>query len=431
MDESAKVVDGTREQRIAVLGSLVVAGLLALCLLTLLAGPAMSDDEDLTEGEDYELDEAVVKLKAVDPATGQPVDAEQVAEDYDVKVEEQLPGVPRVFLFELDFDSDELVEAQALAADPRVEYAEVNYAAEPPLGNARFRAREESMKPRNSTNIYAVKSLGISCARASGATGTGSTVAVLDTGADLKHPKLEGNFAGVPMYDFVEGDDNPSAARGPISGHGTHVAGIVALVAPEAKIMPLRVLNGRGHGNAVAIAKAIAFAQEKGADVINLSLSTPDESRVVDDYLDAARASGIVIAAAAGNDNSAAMQYPAANNTGDDGLLAVTAVDKDHKKSSFASYGAWVDVAAPGNAIRSAYPVGEYANLSGTSMSTPFVAGEAALLDAQDPARTPTEIEALIKGGVEPLDVLNPTYAGLLGVGEADAGASVAPATCS
>lgn len=427
------VADGARERRVAVLGSLVVAGLLALCLLALMAGPAVSSDEDLTEGEDYEFDEAVVKLKAADPATGEPVDAEQVAEDHGVQVEEQLPGVPRVFLFELDFDSDEFVEAQAIASDPRVEYAEVNYAAEPPGGNARFRAREESMKARNSTNRYAVASFGLSCARKSGATGAGSTVAVLDTGAHLKHPTLRSNFAGVPMHDFVEGegDANPSATRGPMAGHGTHVAGIVDLVAPEARIMPLRVLNGKGRGNAVAIAKAIAFARENGADVINLSLSTPDESRVVDDYLDAARASGIVVAAAAGNDDTTTMQYPAANSVGTDGLLAVTSVNKDHRKSGFASYGPWVDVSAPGNAIRSAYPVGGYANLSGTSMSTPFVAGEAALLDAQDPARTPMEIEALVKSGADPLDTRNPTYAGMLGAGEADAGASVAPATCS
>jgi subtilisin family serine protease len=425
-----------REKRLTVLGPLVMSVILAMCLLTVLASPAKSSDEDdLIEGEDYELDEAVVKLKAADPVTGRPIDAEQVARDHHVKVDERLPGVPRVFLFDLDFDSDELMEAQALAADPRVEYAEVNYAAEPPGGKARFRAREESVKAKNSANSQALASFGLSCARKSDATGAGATVAVLDTGAHLGHPALKSSFSGVPMYDFVEdegdGDANPSAIRGPMAGHGTHVAGIVALVAPEAKIMPLRVLNGQGRGNAVAIAKAVAFARERGAHVINLSLSTPDESRVVDEYLDAARADGIVVVAAAGNDDSATMQYPAANNAGDDGLLAVTAVDRDHKKSSFASYGPWVDVAAPGNAIRSAYPVGEYANLSGTSMSTPFVAGEAALLDAQDPARTPAEIELLIKAGADPLDVVNPAYAGLLGAGEADAGASVSPATCS
>ena len=421
-----------RTQYVPYLVSLAIA-LSVACFVVLMAGPARGSEVDESEFED---DQAVVKLKEAAPGTNYEDLADAVATDFEVSVGDQLPGGGgRYFLFELELDSDEEFESEALSADQRVEYAEVNYAAEPPSGNVRFRAREESSKSMDSTNSYALSSLGLPCARKSGATGAGSTVAVLDTGADLRHPKLRDNFAGVPMYDFVddegEGDSDPSATRGAMAGHGTHVAGIVDIVAPGAKIMPLRVLNGQGNGNAVAIAKAIAFAQQNGADVLNLSLSTPDESRVVDDYLDAARAGGIVVAAAAGNDNTSTLNYPAANSVGTDGLLAVTAVDKKHRKSSFASYGAWVDVAAPGNAIRSAYPTSEYANLSGTSMSTPFVAGEAALLDAQDPARTPAEIEALIKGAAAPLDALNPAFVGMLGAGEADVGASVDPTACS
>jgi thermitase len=126
------------------------------------------------------------------------------------------------------------------------------------------------------------KNLGLSCA-AQISQGDGITVAVPDTGAQLDHPALKANFKGVKRYDFVDNDTDPSEhwigqdddgdrVADEMTGHGTHVAGIVDRVAPAAKIMPLRVLDTEGYGDVFTISKAIRYSWLNGAKVINLSL---------------------------------------------------------------------------------------------------------------------------------------------------------------
>jgi subtilisin family serine protease len=126
-------------------------------------------------------------------------------------------------------------------------------------------------------------------------------------------------------------------------------------------------------------------------------------------------------------------QYPAAG-TGvadvADGLLAVTSVNQYEKKSGFANYGLWTDIAAPGEGIRSAFPVSVYASWSGTSMATPFVAGQAALVHAVDGSLSSAGVERRIRCSARPLDLRNPTYVGMLGAGHADARASLEPGAC-
>ena len=138
-------------------------------------------------------------------------------------------------------------------------------------------------------------------------------MAVLDTGAQLDHPALRERFAGVPRYDFVDDDTDPSEPAlaknkniiaQEVVGHGTHVAGIVKLVAPQARIMPLRVLDREGFGTTFHVAEAIAYADVNGADVINLSLGTPRWSMLMREKVDGAIADGAVVVAAAGNDGS-------------------------------------------------------------------------------------------------------------------------------
>src|SRR6185295_16802740 len=123
--------------------------------------------------------------------------------------------------------------------------------------------------------------------------------ALLDTGVDTNHPALAGHL--LPGRDFVDDDADPSEVgdqqTGPY-GHGTHVAGLVALVAPEAKIIPIRVLDERGVGNIWVLAEALAYAVDPdgdpatadGADVINLSLTTPRETKLIGNLI--ARACG-------------------------------------------------------------------------------------------------------------------------------------------
>ena len=166
-------------------------------------------------------------------------------------------------------------------------------------------------------------------------------------------------------------------------GHGTHVSGIVHLTAPDAAIMPLRVLEADGHGNIFVIAEAIQFAVDNGADIISLSLGSAQESELMDDILkDVIEDHDVVVVAAAGNLGSNAEQFPAS----EDEVLAVTSIDARSKKSDFANYGEWIDVAAPGEAILSAFPVSDHATWSGTSMAVPFVSGHAALIRSALPA---------------------------------------------
>jgi subtilisin family serine protease len=160
-------------------------------------------------------------------------------------------------------------------------------------------------------------------------------------------------------------------------GHGTFVAGIVALVAPGARILPQRVLDSDGRGNVFTVAEAVYDSVAEGADVINMSFGTTGavESKVLTEALKAAAKAGVVLVAAAGNDGSRVKHYPAAV----DGVLSVGALDAGGTGlAPFSARGDWVDLAAPGQDVTSMLPCG-YGTWSGTSMAAPFVAGAAAL----------------------------------------------------
>jgi thermitase len=200
--------------------------------------------------------------------------------------------------------------------------------------------------------------------------------------------------------------------------------------------MPLRVLDTEGYGNVFTIAKAVSFAARNGADVINLSLGTTSNSKLLRKVIkDAAIKKGVLVTAAAGNSNSSKPYYPAAGNGDEDGgvngLVAVTSVNKYGTKSEFANYGDWVDIAAPGEDIRSAFPVSEYAYWSGTSMATPFVSGDAALIHAVDGTLGPAGVENRIRCSARSLFATDPIYAAMLGAGRADVAASLSPSACS
>jgi thermitase len=160
--------------------------------------------------------------------------------------------------------------------------------------------------------------------------------------------------------------------------------GIVHGIAPDATLMPLRVLDSQGRGNTFVLAYAIELAVANGAEVINLSLGADCGSRVLSETVQAAIANGVVIVAAAGNDGRDVGQCPASLP----GVLAVAAVTETRQRATWSNYGAWVSLAAPGEGITSTFPVGVgaetnttpgYAVWSGTSMATPFAAGAAAL----------------------------------------------------
>jgi subtilisin family serine protease len=181
-------------------------------------------------------------------------------------------------------------------------------------------------------------------------------------------------------------------------------------------VLPLRVLNSDGRGNNFRTAAAIVYAAERGVDAINLSLGTPHPSLLLREVVAEAAERGAVVVAAAGNLNADTKQYPAADAC----AIAVTSVNTKDKRSSFSSYGTWIGVTAPGESIYSSVPVNGYAWWSGTSMSTPFVAGQAALLRGLDSGLSLNEVGLLIGGTAVPIDRTNPNFRGLLGTGRVD-----------
>jgi subtilisin family serine protease len=242
--------------------------------------------------------------------------------------------------------------------------------------------------------------------------GNGVRVAVIDTGLDFNHLLFAGRILG-PFYDFVGNDGQPTdELNGAGSGHGTFVSGLIALTAPDAKIIPLRAFNHDGIGTGFNIAAAIRHAADNGAHVINLSFGLLDEDMLIKEAIEYAQARNVFMAASAGNANMEQVHYPAASDL----TLAITATNAwDDYKAPFANYGKSVDVSAPGAHIYSAYPGNRWAWWDGTSFSTALVSGEAALLLAPNLALDRNVLRGKITGYGAPLDEINPNYAGKLG----------------
>jgi len=159
-------------------------------------------------------------------------------------------------------------------------------------------------------------------------------------------------------------------------GHGTGVAGILRLVAPQAKIMPLRAFSLDGNGQMYDVIRAIYYAADQGADVINMSFSCDCDSKGLRDAIAYADRQGVAMVASVGNDSSRVPLFPAAYLA----VMGVAATDFDDSRAAFSNYGSAVSVAAPGTGIITAFPGGKYAAFWGTSFSSPQVSGEAALL---------------------------------------------------
>lgn len=299
-------------------------------------------------------------------------------------------------------------------------------------------------------------------------TGRGAVIAIVDSGVDLKHPDLKGKL--VKGATFI--DCNPSCGNGDWKGpdgvgqspdtHGTHVAGIAAAatdngtgiagVAPDAKIMPVKVLED-GSGSFTDIANGIRWSANNGADVINLSLGAVQGVQIlvvggviteVQDAIRYANSQGTVVIAAAGNDAVPLCNTPAF----DFGAMCVVATDKREARAAYSSGGVdpeLLTVSAPGGSVLlpcgedivSTVPVGTggspsgcgysdaYGEKAGTSMAAPHVAGVAALLAAQGRPLDNiyrTLIDTARQPGTEVRGVFTPVF----GYGIVDAEAAVA-----
>ncbi len=227
-------------------------------------------------------------------------------------------------------------------------------------------------------------------------------VAVVDSGVQASHPDLVG--AVLPGYDFVDLDTDASD----VNGHGTAVAGIAAARANNGlgaagacwtcRILPIRVLGPEGFARFTTIAQAIDFAVERGAAVVNVSLYGENRNGALEAAIRRARASGVPVVAAAGNEGTATEEYPAAYPD----TLSVGATDESGALAVYSSRGSWVKLAAPG-CTPTTQLGGGFGAGCGTSGAAPLVAGIAALLRTQAPFATVAQLEAALAQSARPI----------------------------
>ena len=340
---------------------------------------------------------------------------------------------------------DRAAALAALRADPDIEWAEPNRPrrlATEPLAGLLWGLNNTGqsvwwLRGTPDADIDAPQAWAVS-------RGAGITVAVADTGIDAGHPEFAGRL--VPGYDFVDDDGDPQDGH----GHGTHVAGTLAAgengagvigVAPQALVMPLRVLDDNGGGNSADVAAAFAYAGDRSVRIVNASLgsSYPSlvERRAIHDH------PGTLYVVAAGNGGSdgvgddnddATREYPCAHD--EPNLVCVGATDSSDARAAFSNYGATtVDLFAPGQNVVSTWARGRptvlnqyfaagegYEIMQGTSMASPHVAGAAALTAAVQPGWNGVQLKGALMDGADRL-------AGLAGVsvtgGRLNAAASV------
>jgi subtilisin family serine protease len=262
-------------------------------------------------------------------------------------------------------------------------------------------------------------------------------IAIIDSGIDVGHPALSG--AIVAGYDFIADQaaitsdtatlqqstasileySSPDASMDPLTyaqlnqstaaileqstaailegdplpdgfGHGTMVAGLVRLVAPTAKIMPLRAFNADGSGELYDVVRAIYFAVDHGATVINMSFSLQQWSEELLKAINYASDHKVVLVASAGNGGKETAVFPGAFRN----VIGVGSTDAQDRRSAFSNYGrGLVRVSAPGEGLVTLFPGNHYALVSGTSFSTALVSGAAALLLQRDPTMYPENVD--------------------------------------
>lgn len=304
----------------------------------------------------------------------------------------------------------------------------------------------DSLGLQEDVRVFAVDSaanrqIGADVVQSSENRGAGTSVVVLDTGYNYKHPELKSSYRG--GWNFVKGNNNPYDDN----GHGSHVAGIITAdgsdprakgVAPDAGIIAGKVLDASGSGYLSDIVAAIYWAvngpdgvygtsDDFNASAISLSLGTArtyagfcdDAYPDFRNAINYAVGHGVMVVVAAGNSASGVSSPGCVSNS-----TTVGAVDGYDRIASFSGRGSAVDLVAPGVNVYSAWRGTRYATASGTSMATPMVSGAVALIKSAHPAYTVDQVKAALFGTA--MDLGTPGWDSVFGWGRVNATAAVA-----
>jgi thermitase len=318
-----------------------------------------------------------------------------------------------VHVVELPANANEEAVASALSHNPHIKFAEVDRIV------SSTATTNDPILPQE----WQISKIGASTAWNT-ATGAGIVVAVLDSGVQSNHPDLQANL--VPGWNVY----NNNNLTTDVNGHGTAVAGTIAAignngigdagVAYRAKIMPVRISDASCNTTLSLVASGITWAADHGADIANVSYSNLYKSSTVIAAATYLRTKGGETVVSANNN---AINEGSANTTS---MITVSATDQYDKLASFSSWGPMVDVAAPGVAIQTTLWNSGYGWGTGTSFSTPVVAGTVALIMSTNPALTPTQVENILFSTATNLGVAGYDY--YFGWGRVNAAAAVAAA---
>ncbi len=380
----------------------------------------------------------------------------------------QIPNTP-IFLLKADGDDDDSDVLKRLKKDKNIDIAEKNgrvklgTRTEAPLSASLAEQMASLLDGNTLTTFYGTTVLqsyidqpavGITQLNESRnlSTGAATRVAYIDTGVDFSHPALapwldpgvdlvfdrsaseldglsqqmaslldeqmasllDKRFLFVLNQAMASLLDSGNEADGfpPVLGHGTLVAGIIHLFAPEARIVPIRAFDAYGNTTMFQIVEGVYRATALDADVINMSFSIDEDSDVLRRAIVDARSHGVVLVASAGNNASDSRNvYPAAYAQ----VIGVGATDFNDRIASFSNYGESVSIVAPGAYVVSTVPGGKYAAAWGTSFSAPIVSGAIALLAS---GRGHGQSDwTLTVATADFIDDLNPGYERKLGKG--------------
>ena len=426
--------------------------LILLALVFAPLTPASSRPAEVAQPEmtlDYAPDRLLARLRDGYTASKSEAEALGVQSMQPLFRGADLPaGLAQVVRLDLLPGSDVRGMAEALGQDARFEWVEPDYLAHAIDTQGVTLTPNDTLFPQQ----WGLTKIG---APAAWDVQTGSptvTIAIVDSGIDRTHADLQpnlwvnpGEVAGngidddnnglvddVHGWDFVNEDNDPADDN----GHGTQVAGVasaatnngtgIAGACWHCKLMAVKVMSILGTANYSDIAQGVIYAAQKGAKVINLSLGGYSfSSALLEAVQYALNEKNAVVVAGAGNDDTDAPFYPAAYTE----VIAVAGTDQDDHKSAISNFGEWVDLAAPAVDIQTTFMGGSsYGPVDGTSMSAPFVSGVAGLLLSEHSDWSSALVRLQMQHTADPLDTLNPSYAGLLGSGRIDAGSALTTA---